>query len=157
MISALRPVCPSTESYAYLQRQLLDMFEQLDVFFRQVLMSRQLVFVLPPVAAVLIVCKWKRRASMNANPATFPQRRTNTHAFLMRKRLKWIRRRFIGKRVEFISKQRWGEKTDFVESKLRCNFHTEYLTLTAIISQDSSTSKLTDDGSFCCFVFKSMP
>lgn len=42
---------------SYLQRQLLDLPEQLNVFLRQVLVAGKLLVVVAPVAAVLIVCK----------------------------------------------------------------------------------------------------
>lgn len=40
---------------AYLQSQLLDVSEQLDIFFRQVFVTRQFLIFITPVAAFLIV------------------------------------------------------------------------------------------------------
>lgn len=54
------------KQYTYLQRQLLDVPEQLDVFLCQVLVARKLLVVVAPVAAVLIVCKTRTELRINA-------------------------------------------------------------------------------------------
>lgn len=43
------------------------MSEQFNVFFRQVLVARQFVIIVTPVAAFLIVWGWKRRVNINGN------------------------------------------------------------------------------------------
>lgn len=50
---------------AYLQCQLLDVPEQLNVFFRQVLVAGQLLVFVAPVAAFLIVWGQKSRVDIN--------------------------------------------------------------------------------------------
>lgn len=49
-LTATRP-----SSQPYLQRQLLDVSEQLDIFFCQVLVTGQFLVFISPIAAFLIV------------------------------------------------------------------------------------------------------
>lgn len=51
----------------YLKCQLLDVSEQFDVFFRQVLVAGQLLIFVAPVAAFLIVWGSRHRGDINAN------------------------------------------------------------------------------------------
>lgn len=49
----------------YLQSQLLDVSEQLDIFFRQVLVTRQFLVFITPIAAFLIVWGLKKKEGKN--------------------------------------------------------------------------------------------